>query len=226
MDERFLADTMLFRGIREEEIRAMLSCLGAYEKAYQKDEILLRAGEPTDSMGLVLSGSVNIVVNYYWGGSNIFGHVGPGEIFAETYAAIPGRELLVDVVAAEPVRVLFLHALRLSETCSHSCPFHTRVIRNLLQILARKNLRLSTRMMHTASRSIRDRLLSYLSEQAVEHGSSRFTVPFSRQQLADYLGVDRSALSNELSKMQRDGLISYHKNMFVLMDESQEAGEI
>ena len=160
MDERFLSNTMLFRGLREEEIRAMLSCLGASEKAFQKDEVLLRAGEPVSAMGLVLSGSVNIVVNYYWGGSNIFGHVGPGEIFAETYAAIPGKELLVDVVAAEPVRVLFLHSLRLTETCSRSCPFHTRTIHNLLQIFARKNLNLSARMMHTASRSIRGRLLS------------------------------------------------------------------
>lgn len=222
MDERFLPNTMLFRGLREEEIRAMLSCLGASEKAYQKDEVLLRAGEPVSAMGLVLSGSVNIVVNYYWGGSNIFGHVGPGEIFAETYAAIPGKELLVDVVAAEPVRVLFLHSLRLTETCSRSCPFHTRTIHNLLQIFARKNLNLSARMMHTASRSIRGRLLSYLSEQAVEHGSSRFSIPFSRQQLADYLGVERSALSNELSKMQREGLISYHKNQFTLADLPQE----
>lgn len=222
MEERFLTNTTLFRGLREEEIRRMLACLGAVERSFQKDEVLLRAGEPTASMGLVLRGSVNIVVNYYWGGSNIFGHIGPGELFAETYAVIPGKELLVDAVAAEPVEVLFLPARRLTETCASSCPFHTQAIHNLLQIFAQKNLRLSARMMHTASRSIRARLLSYLSEQAVEHGSSQFTVPFSRQQLADYLGVERSALSNELSKMRRDGLIIYRKNQFSLLDKLAE----
>lgn len=217
MDEVFLADTMLFCGLQVEEIRSMLSCMGAYEKSFAKDEILCHAGEPSAYMGLVLSGSVNIVVNYYWGGNNIFGHIGPGEIFGETYAVIPGKELLVDVTAAEPACVLFLRGSRLTETCPHSCVYHVRTIRNLIQILARKNLHLSTRMMHTASRSIRNRLLSYLSEQAAENGSSQFTIPFSRQQLADYLGVDRSALSNELSKMQRDGLLTYHKNQFTLI---------
>lgn len=222
MDVCFLSHTMLFRGLCQEEISEMLTCLAAYEKSFSKGEILYRAGEMISHIGLILCGSVNIVVNYYWGGSNIFGHIGPGELFAEAYAAIPGQELLVDVVAAEPVRVLFLPALPLAETCAKACPFHTQTVHNLLQILARKNLSLSTRMMHTASRSIRNRLLSYLSEQAIENGSNRFTIPFSRQQLADYLGVERSALSNALSKMQRDGLITYHKNQFVLSDRMQQ----
>lgn len=101
-------------------------------------------------------------------------------------------------------------------TCPRGCAFHTRIIQNMLRISAQKNLNLSSRMMHTASKSLRERLLSYLSEQALEHRSSRFTIPFDRQQLADYLAVDRSAMSNELSKMQKDGLITYHKNEFTL----------
>ena len=222
MNLKFLSNTALFRGLKPEEIQAVLSCLHAQVKFFPREEILCRAGESVASMGMILSGSVNIVVNYYWGGSSIFGHVGPGELFAESYAAVPGRELLVNVVADEPTEVLLLPFLRLTETCARSCPFHSRTIHNLLQIMAEKNLHFSVRMMHIASRSIRNRLLSYFSEQAVQNGSNRFTIPFSRQQLADYLGVDRSALSNELSKMQKDGLITYKKNQFMLTEKSQE----
>ena len=216
MNSIFLSNTPLFRGIREDELRELLSCLNAREKHFRRDEIIFRAGESVSAIGLVETGSVNIVVNFYWGNSNIFGHIGRGEIFAENYAAIPGQELLCDVVAAEDADILFLDMERLLSTCRQGCAFHQRLIHNLIRISARKNLSLSSRMMHIAPRAIRDRLLSYLSEQALEQGSTRFSIPFSRQQLANYLGVDRSALSNELSKMQRDGLITYHKNEFSL----------
>lgn len=219
MNNFFLQNTPLFHGIREEEIQAMMSCLGAREKHYQKDEVILRAGSPTAEIGLVESGSVNIVVNFYWGSSNIFGHVEKGSIFAENYASIPGQELLCDVVAAKECEILFLNMRQLSSTCSKACSFHNRLIQNLLSISAKKNLGLSSRMMHIAPKGIRDRLLSYLSEQALKNGSSHFLIPFDRQQLADYLGVDRSALSNELSKMQKDGLITYRKNEFTLNEK-------
>ena len=216
MNHFLLSNTALFHGIREQEIGAMLGCLGTRERSYDKGEIILRAGEAVTEIGLVESGSVNIVVNFWWGNSNIFGHIGKGDIFAENYAAIPGKELLCDVVAAEDAEVLFLGLGKLLTTCENGCPFHRRLIHNLLRILARKSLNLSTRMMHIAPKSIRERLLSYLSEQAMEHGAAHFSIPFSRQQLADYLGVDRSALSNELSKMQKDGLLEYRKNEFTL----------
>ncbi len=219
MNYFFLKNTPLFHGIREEEIQAMLPCLNAREKHYRKDEIILRAGSPTAEIGLVESGSVNIVVNFYWGSSNIFGHVEKGSIFAENYASIPGQELLCDVVAAEDCEILFLNMQQLSSSCSRACSFHNRLIQNLLSISAKKNLGLSSRMMHIAPKGIRDRLLSYLSEQALRNGSSHFLIPFDRQQLADYLGVDRSALSNELSKMQKDGLIAYRKNEFTLSEK-------
>ncbi len=216
MNTVFLSNTPLFLGIGEHETAAVLSCLGARERTYRKDEVIFRAGSAVTEIGLVETGSVNIIVNFYWGNSHIFGHVGSGQIFAENYAAIPGKELVCDVVAAEESTVLFLKLEKLMTSCQKACPFHSRIIHNLLRISAQKNLNLSSRMMHTASRSLRERLLSYLSEQAAEHGNAHFTIPFDRQQLADYLAVDRSAMSNELSKMQRDGLISYHKNEFTL----------
>ena len=217
MDYFFLANTPLFRGIKEDEIAEMLLCLETKENTYNKDEIVFKAGSPVDEIGLVESGSVNIVVNFYWGDSHIFGHIEQGSIFAENYAAIPGKELLCDVVATEPTKILFMNMSKLQTTCQQGCVFHQRLIHNLLRISSLMNLKLSSRMIHIASRSLRSRLLSYLSEQALENGNSHFTIPFNRQQLADYLAVDRSAMSNELSKMQKDGLIRYHKNVFTLI---------
>ncbi len=218
MNYFFLSNTPLFHGIREEEIRPMLSCLSAREKSYQKNDIIYRAGDSVQEVGLVQSGSVNIIVNFYWGSSHIFGHVVKGEIFAENYAAIPGKDLICDVMAAEDCEILFLNIGKLLTTCQNGCGFHQRLIHNILRISAMKNLELSNRMMHTAPKSIRSRILSYLSEQTMVHESTHFTIPFNRQQLADYLGVDRSALSNELSKMQKDGLITFKRNEFTLHD--------
>ena len=222
MNFSFLSNTALFHGIREDELQEMLPCLNTRERKHQKNEIVLRAGDTVSEIGLIESGSVNIVVNFYWGNSHIFGHIGKGDVFAQNFAAIPGRELNCDVVAAEDTEVLFVDMHRLLSTCQNSCPFHRRLIHNLIRISAEKSLSLSNRMMHTAPKSIRDRLLSYLSEQATRNRSPRFSIPFSRQQLADYLGVDRSALSNELSKMQRDGLITYRKNEFQLNNNAMD----
>ena len=222
MNTFFLANTQLFRGISECEIEELLLCLRAHERNFQKGDVIFRAGSPVDEFGLVLSGSVNIVVNLYWGNSIIFGHVGKGEVFSENYAAVPGKELLCDVVACEDTHVLFLKMQSVMTTCRKGCAYHNRIIQNMLRISAQKNLNMSSRMMHTASKSLRERLLSYLSEQALERGSAHFTIPFNRQQLADYLAVNRSAMSNELSKMQAEGLISYRKNEFLLKETDHD----
>jgi CRP-like cAMP-binding protein len=224
MDETFLANTLLFRGTSAEEVKHMLNCLSAYEKTYKKGETILQAGSTTENIGLLLNGGVNIEIDDAWGGNTILSHVKPGQLFAETYACIPGEPLLVNVRASEKSTVLFMNAARVMTTCAHSCMYHNKLIQNLLQISAQKNLNLSRRSVHTAAKSIRGRLLSYLSEQAKLAGSYEFSIPFDRQQLADYLGVERSALSNELSKMQKDQLIQVHKNDFkLLIDQKKRA---
>lgn len=216
MNDSFLINTALFRGTSVEEAREMIRCLGSYEKEYEKGAVIFRAGESVDSMGMVLSGSVTIEIDSLWGDKTILGRVEAGQLFGETYACIPGEPLMVSVAACEKSRILFLNADRLLATCSNSCAYHNKLVRNLLQISAQKNLALSRRSLHTSPKSIRGRLLSYLSEQARLNGSYQFTIPFSRQQLADYLGVDRSAMSNELSKMRREGLLRFEKNRFLL----------
>ena len=216
MDCNFLEKTILFRGISAEEIRTMLDCLEAKEQTYQKGSVIFREGDVTETMGLVLSGSVRIENNDIWGNKSILDSIGAGQVFAETYACVPGEPLMVSAVAAEDCRILMLNARKMLHTCPKTCAHHSKLIRNLLTISSQKNLNLSRRIFHTSSKSIRGRLMSYLSDQASRQGSYEFTIPYNRQQLADYLSVDRSALSNELGKMQREGMLKVKKNHFLL----------
>lgn len=216
MDYQFLSKTALFRGVSPDEIKTMFTCLRPDTRTFRRGETILRAGDSVTSVGLVLSGSVSIESDDVWGNRSILDHAASGQLFAETYACLPGEALMINVVANETTQVLFLDISRVLHICANACTFHNKLVRNLLTIASLKNLNLSRRIFHTSSKSIRGRLLSYLSFQATRHGSREFDIPFGRQQLADYLSVDRSALSNELSKMQRDGLLRYEKNHFLL----------
>lgn len=220
MNKTFLIHTMLFQGTTEEEVTSMLQCLQAVTKEYKKEEMIFHAGDVIDSIGLVLEGGIYIENDDIWGNKSILDHVQCGQIFAETYAMLPKETLMVNVVAAKDSRILFLSLRKLMQTCNNSCPFHNQIIRNLLSISAQKNLNLSRRIFFTSSKTIRGRLVSYLSQQAKQAASCRFTIPFNRQQLADYLGVDRSALSNELSKMRKEGILTYSKNTFHILTPS------
>ncbi len=223
MDYTFLSGTELFHGAAPEEIETMLDCLRAKKRSYRRGDTVYHAGDVVSAIGLVLSGSVSIESDDVWGNRSVLDKVGPGRVFAETYACIPGEPLMVSVAAAERTEILFLDVSRALYTCSKTCGFHSKLVCNLLAISARKNLHLSRRIFHTSSKSIRGRLLSYLSFQAAQRGSNDFEIPFNRQQLADYLNVDRSALSNELSKMQKDGLLKVNRSHFTLL--GAEAGD-
>lgn len=219
MNYFLLGQSELFGGIEQKELEALLDCLKPMRRKYRKGEYVCRAGESIRHMGFILEGSVNIERNDIWGNQSLLGRVVAGEVFGETYACVPGEVLMVDVVAVEACDILFLDMGKLLKTCSSACGFHNRLIQNLVGVMAAKNLNLSRKINDTASKSIRGRLLSYLSHQVVKQGAYKFEIPFNRQQLADYLGVDRSAMSNELSKMQREGLIEYRKNWFWVKGE-------
>ena len=206
----------LFSGVSEEELTAMLSCLGAEEKQFPKDDLLLRAGDTAESIGLVLAGSVLVVQEDIWGNRNILSKAGPGQTFAAAYACAPGSLLNVSVAAETPVTAMFLNVRRVLTVCPSACTHHSRIIRNLLGELAEKNLRFSEKLTHMGQRSTRAKLMSYFSAEAQRLGKYEFDIPFSRQQLADYLAVERSGLSLKLGKMKRDGLLDFYKNHFVL----------
>ena len=206
----------IFSGISEEETEKMLHCLEVRPETFQKDEYILRAGDRVEAFGVVITGKVMIIQEDFWGNRNILAAVGAGHCFAETFACSPGAVLNVSVIAETNVQVLFLSVKRILTTCPSTCSHHSRMIRNLLSELAEKNLRLNEKITHLGQRSRRAKILSYLSAEAQRHGSAEFDIAFSRQQLADYLSVDRSGLSMELSRMQEEGLLEYRKNHFVL----------
>ena len=216
MDIHLLAGTRLFQGIREHEIEAMLTCLSGEERTYGKDAYIYRAGDVTGRLGVVMEGAVNIIKDDVWGNRKIIENIGGGQIFGETYACLKGEPLMVDVQASERSRILFMDVNRILTTCSSSCDFHNRLIRSLMYVLAGKNLMLTKKMDIITPKSLRERVMVYLSQESVKQGCRTVTVPFNRQQMADYLSVDRSALSAELSRMQRDGVISYEKNRFTI----------
>ena len=216
MNDAALLASPLFRGATSEEIAAMLPCLGASPRRFARGERILRAGEPTRYMGLVLTGSVLVEHTDLQGAVTLLGRAEPGELFAEAYACASDEPLLVDVVASEACEVLFLDARRILTQCTSTCEHHSRIIRNLLSDLAGKNLLLNEKLTHIAQRTTRAKLMSYLSAEAQRRGAVEFDIPFSRQQLADFLAVERSGLSLELGKMKKEGLLDYHKEHFVL----------
>lgn len=201
-----LPQTPLFRGLTPEEVQQALEALNARRRSFGKDELLLQAGHCVTQLGLVLEGRVHIEHLDVWGSKTLLGQAGAGDLFAETYACLPQEPLLVNVTAASDGAALFLEAERLLYPGEN--PWLQRMAQNLLQIAARKNLGLARRNLYTAPKTIRGRVTAYFSALAVKNNSLRFTLPFDRQQLADFLGVDRSALSSTLSQMQQDGLLT------------------
>lgn len=206
----------LFSGVSDSELTAMLACLKAEKKSFPKEAFVLQTGDTAASIGLVLLGTVLVIQEDIWGNRNILSKAGPGQTFAAAYACAPGSRLNVSVVADTPITVLFLNVERILTVCPSACSCHSHMIRNLLGELAVKNLQFSEKLTHVGQRSTRSKIMSYLSAEAQRLGTYELDIPFSRQQLADYLCVERSGLSLELGKMKKDGLLDYHKSHFVL----------
>lgn len=215
-DITLLKNSKLFQGISETEIFPMLECLLAVTKTYQKGEAVFRRGERIENVAMLLEGSVHIQKEDYWGNLSILSEISAGEMFGEVYACLGSDEILNDAVAVKQSRVLFLNMKRILTMCPSACQFHGRLIRNLLSVLAVKNKVLTQKLEHMSKRTTREKLLSYLSEQSQRAGNPEFDIPFNRQQMADYLSVDRSAMSAELGRMRDEGLLAFERNHFRL----------
>ena len=213
-----LRHTSLFRGMEDSQISAILGCMEAKLRRYRKGEYIFRQGEAVREISLLTEGTLHIQREDYWGNCNILGTIRPGELFAEAYLAPHSGGIGNNVVAVEDSAVLFLDARRILTLCPSACGFHVQVVRNLVFVLCQKNQNLVRKLGHMAHRSTREKLMSYLSEESQRQGARTFGIPFNRQQLADYLSVDRSAMSSELSKMRRDGLIDFDRSTFTLLD--------
>jgi len=208
---------IIFKEMSEEEIQSALDILRYEEKSYKKGETILHAGSTTKKMGMVLSGSITIESIDILGNKTILSYIGAGDFFAETYAFLANEPMAVDVCANENCRVFFLNIGNITnERYSASESWKAKLTANLLTISTQKNLLLSNRIFHTSSKTIRGKLISYLSFISIKKQTNEFKIPFDRQQLADYLNVDRTSLSKEIGKMQKEGLIVCKKNRFVL----------
>ncbi|MBR5429159.1 MAG: Crp/Fnr family transcriptional regulator [Firmicutes bacterium] len=207
----------LFAGIDPANVAAMLNCLGARLCRFDKGQVVLAEGEPARYLGIVLSGGVQLTRVDFYGNRSIVGQIGPGRIFGESFACAGVEALPVDVTATAAGAALLIDARRVTRTCSSACEFHSRVIFNLLQIVATKNLMFDQKLAVTAQRTTRDKLMAYLLLQAKQAGSDSFTIPYDRQELADYLEVERSGLSAEIGRLRREGVIESSRNHFRLL---------
>ncbi|MBQ2947997.1 MAG: Crp/Fnr family transcriptional regulator [Clostridia bacterium] len=208
----------LFDGISPEDLPGMLACLGARSMRADKGSVILREGSPAKDVGILLSGCVQLIRTDFAGNRTIMMSITPVKLFAESFSCSKAGLLPVDVIASEESDYLLIDCRRIMTACTHACSFHSRIIFNLLQIVADKNLALHQRALITAGRSTREKLMTYLLIQAKEANNARFSIPFDRQGLADYLEVDRSGLCAEMSKLKKEGVLDYYKSDFRLLN--------
>ena len=207
----------LFDGINDDDMMTMLSCLGAKVASFDKKYTIFAEGSPARYIGIVLSGSVQIAQIDYYGNRSILSEMYPSEIFAEAFACAEVDSLPVSVIANEPCDVMLIGSVHILHTCSKGCGFHQRLIFNLMKDLATKTILFHQRIEITSKRSTREKLMAYLNLQAKKADSNSFRIPFDRQELADYLEVDRSGLSAEISKLRKEGILECQKNHFKLI---------
>lgn len=211
-----LRNCWLFQGLTDDELTKALHCISSRQQSYAKGEILFHIGDTFPNAGIVLHGDLHIFREDFWGNQMILSHCGPGEIFGEVFACLPDSTTDVSVRAVSNADILYLDVAHLLTVCPNACSFHSQLIYNFITLLAQKNRMLSRKIHHLTQRGIRGKLLSYLSEQSALLGKTTFSIPYNRQQLADYLSVDRSALSAELGRLRQEGIILFHKNVFTL----------
>ena len=214
-DLTILTECALFRGLRRAQIQDMLPCLSARRSRFRRGQFLLRAGDRASSAGIILSGEAEVLQEDFWGNRNLLAAAGPGELFAEAFACAHAVSP-VSVLCKTDGSVLYLNVRAVFSPCEKACAQHKALSQNLIRVLAEKNMQLNEKAGFLSQRTTREKLLAYLSAQARRAGSASFRIPFDRQQLADYLSVNRSAMSAELSNMQRDGLLRTDRSSFTL----------
>lgn len=210
----------VFKNITGEELEEFKKLNALHTHSFRKGEIILGMGDSSDKIGIVQSGSIVIENTDPWGNRSILSGIGEGSVFAESYV-LSSEPLMVDVVANEECTILFINMRRLLEERNREREWYIKLLNNLVAVTARKNMELSNRIFCTTPKTIRARILTYLSGLYVKNNSRTFLIPFNREQMASYLNTDRTALSKELGKMRRDGLLDWHKNRFTLMIEPE-----
>ena len=207
----------LFDGVSGQELMGLLHCLGGRLLEAKKEQPIFREGDRAAHLGIVLTGAVRLERQDFYGNRSIVAHIGPGQLFAESYACARVQALPISVVADVSCAVMLIDCHRITVSCSNACSFHSRIIHNLLYLVADRNLLYDRKLQITAMRTTREKLMAYLMDCMKTAGSPRFTMPYDRQELADYLEVDRSGLSVQIGKLKKEGILECHKNEFHIL---------
>ena len=207
----------LFDGIVPEDRVAVLSCIGYHVTTYRKGDVIALESEKVKQIGVILSGSVDMIKEDYWGNKTLLLRMGKDEVFGETFACGDDSVSLVTFLVSEDAKIMFMPFCRVMRSCSMACQFHHQLMENMVRIIAKKNRELMRKLEVMSKRTIREKVLAFLSLQAQSQNSGYVELPLGRVELADYLCVDRSALTRELAKMKNEGLLDYDKNCFRLL---------
>jgi CRP-like cAMP-binding protein len=207
----------LFKGIADNDIEVMLNCLSAANSIFEKGCFVVKACESITSIGILLSGKLAVLKDDVNGYRNIIAEITPGEMYGEAFACAGIEKSSVSVQASVDSEILLFNYRRIITTCSSACDFHSKLIENMLAILAEKILMLNQKMEFVSKRTTREKLLAFFEAQKRITNSNKFTISYNREQLADFLFLDRSSMSRELCKMRDDGLIKFDKNEFKIL---------
>lgn len=210
----FLDKTALFEGLQREEVLRLLSCFTAKLKTFEKGKTVFFAGRGSKWFGVILSGQIQLVTDDRFGNRSIISKIGAGNTFAESFSYADAETLSVSAIAAAESTVLLMDSVRIINPCSHICESHIKLLQNMLYILSKNNALLIEKISYTSKSTTREKLIAFLSNEQKKAGRKKFSIAFNRQELADYLSVDRSAMSTELSRLKRDGILDFYKNEF------------
>ena len=206
----------LFAAVERENYDRMLRCFDAHVVKFRKNRPVFMEGEPAKWVGIVLTGAVQIIREDYMGNRTILSMAGPGQLFGEGFACAGVESLPVSMVTATDSEIMLIECSHVLTVCHNVCQHHTQMIQNLLHSVAQSNLRLSEKIEILSKRTTREKLMAYLMSEAKTHGSNEFNIPYDRQELADFLGVERSALSTVIGKLREDGIIQADRGRFRL----------
>jgi CRP/FNR family transcriptional regulator, dissimilatory nitrate respiration regulator len=214
---KVLTMTSLFQDVAENDLESMLNCLGATERKYRKNEVILLAGTKVTSVGILIDGNAQITRDDAEGNRAILSELGRADLFAEAYVAAGSADIPVTVIATSDCRIVWIPFSKIVGTCSSACGFHRTLVQNMMRVIAVKNILMNEKMRILSCKTTKEKLITYLSDYSERVGKNKFKIPFSRNELADFLSVDRSAMSRELSRLRDEGYLNYHKNEFELM---------
>ena len=213
---KILSRCRLFQGIEQCDLNTMIKCLNGITISVAKGNPIFLEGDPSQFVGVVLIGTVQVIREDYYGNRSVMTILEPSDLFAEVFSCAGLKTMPVSVIALTDSEVLLLDCRHILETCSNSCHFHNKLITNLIKGMAQNNLALTRKIRYMSQKTTKEKIMTYLLDQAKQQGSKEFIIPHNRQSLADYLGVERSAMSAEISKLKKSGQIDTHGSWFCI----------